>query len=270
MALPPRPSAQLRRRVLLLDPNPHPPPLGYNQLKIILYIIVFLFVGKFASFLYTLLLHCDGREDGFWCRATPVQTQGLNAAPQIDVGVLKARDIPPHCKGPLESVAAGQALESCGVDVGEGVCVVRSCGEGEGVLITSPPSEEVVGTPTVDGKGSSWWWRSKSFRDGGAVCTGSCDSEVDGNPEAKRQLKPIGVFGIPYRTAGSITAAWGGSSKKQNAPASTTTTSVPNATRTEDIPLQTGIEREALRVRGELMGFLRLSVVLGSLWNRFF
>lgn len=156
----------------------------------ILVILAILLFGKIASFLYTVQRDCAER-GGLLCWNTPplIRDIGIRDVDisEIDVGVISGRDIPPNCEGPLEGVAAGQELPGCGGE-GDGVCVVRSC-PGVGAVAdavadaggqgTSPPTEELAGTPTVD-KASSWLWQTQRVQDGGAACTGPCNSEADG------------------------------------------------------------------------------------------
>ncbi|KFY82741.1 hypothetical protein V500_10352 [Pseudogymnoascus sp. VKM F-4518 (FW-2643)] len=148
----------------------------------ILVILAILLFWKIASFFYTVQLDCAER-GGLLCWNTPplIRDIGIRDVDisEIDVGVISGRDIPPNCEGPLEGVAAGQELEACGRE-GDGVCVVRSC-PGVGAVAdavadavgqdTSPPTEELAGTPTVD-KASSWWRQTQRVQDGGAACTG--------------------------------------------------------------------------------------------------
>lgn len=122
-----------------------------------------------------MVFTCDER-GGFWCQDTASEVRYLDAAPKIDVRVVGGRDVPVHCEVPPGG---------CGAVVVDGVCVVRSCGEGDGGVevgaqITRPPSGEIEGTPTVD-EASSWWWGAKGVPDGGggAECTGLCGSDAD-------------------------------------------------------------------------------------------
>lgn len=88
---------------------------------------------------------------------------------------MSGRDIRRHCDGPLEGVTAGDKLPGCGIDVVDGVCVLRPCpkiDKAVGTEDTGPPPDDLTGTPTVDNGDA--WRQAQGVRGGTAACTGPC------------------------------------------------------------------------------------------------
>lgn len=189
MTQPNGPDGQPRRRA----PNP---PLWGPQLKIVLAILAILLFWKIASFLYTAHLHFNEHSGALYWN-TPPRIKEINI-PHDDAGVISGRDIPlTQCEEPPGGVAAGLPLPSCGLEVRDGVCVVRSCpdvnaGDAAAEADTEnagppPPTGKLAGTPTVENAGA-WWWQKKSVRNVGAECTGPCSPEGDGKSVSSSYL----------------------------------------------------------------------------------
>jgi hypothetical protein len=187
MAPPNPPAAQPRRRIELLNPgHAYPPrrppqPLRRRHLKYIFMIIAILLFVKVGSFLFAADLHC-AEHGGLLCWNTAPRLTDLDIL-GIDAGGVRGRDIPPPCENSFEDGAV-----VCRKIV-EGVCVIRSCQEVNGVdeENTAPPTEELSGTPTVDRASSSWWSRAQRVQESGAACTGAaCNPGDDG-----KSVKPL-------------------------------------------------------------------------------